>query len=252
MDHMFQSERKDEYMNMTGAAPQRLYLMQVATIPQRNLPFVCYLVQTGDGTNILIDSGLPVEVQPPPGMPVPIKEKDVLEQLAQLGLQADDIDLLICTHFDGDHSGHHAAFTNAELIVQRQHYELARSGNPRFANTRSQWDHPSLRYRLIDGDTQLLPGLELIETSGHVPGHQSVLVRLPQTGPVLLAIDAVPQQGAFTAEREAGPMDMDVEMLRASTRKLLALARREQVALTIFGHDGEQWQTLKKAPDFYS
>jgi N-acyl homoserine lactone hydrolase len=239
-------------MNTNSAGPQRLYLMQVATIPQRNLPFVCYLVQTGDGTNVLIDSGLPGELQPPPGMPMPIMEKDVLEQLALLGLHADDIDLLICTHFDADHSGHHAAFTNAELIVQRQHYELAHSGYARFASTRSQWDHPSLRYRLIDGDIQLLPGLELIETSGHVPGHQSVLVRLPETGPVLLAIDAVAQQTSFTHERDAGPMDMDVEMLRASTRKLLALAEREQVALTIFGHDGEQWQALKKAPDFYS
>ena len=239
-------------MNTNSAAPQRLYLMQVASIPQMNVPFVCYLVQTGDGTNILIDSGLPGEIQPPPGMPMPVAGKDVLEQLAQLGLQASDINFLICTHFDGDHSGHHAAFTNAELIVQSQHYELARSGFPRFANTRSQWDHPSLRYRLVDGDTQLLPGLELIETSGHVPGHQSVLVRLPETGPVLLAIDAVPVQHAFTPERQASPTDMDQETLQASTRKLLALAQREQVVLTIFGHDGGQWQTLKKAPEFYS
>jgi N-acyl homoserine lactone hydrolase len=222
-------------MNMNG--PQRLYLMQVATIPEMNLPFVCYLVQTGDGTNILIDSGLPSNVQPPPGMPMPTMEKDVLEQLEYLGLHARDIDLLICTHFDGDHSGHHAAFTNAELIVQRQHYELARSGFARFANTRNQWDDPSLRYRLVNGDTQLLPGLELIETSGHVPGHQSVLVHLPETGPVLLTIDAVPVQRAFTSEREAGPMDMDEEMLRASTRKLLELGQREQVQLTVFGHD---------------
>jgi N-acyl homoserine lactone hydrolase len=239
-------------MNTNTNGPQRLYLMQVATIPERNLPYVCYLVQIGDGTNILIDSGLPGNVQPPPGIPMPTMEKDVLEQLAQLGLHAGDIDLLICTHFDGDHSGHHAAFTNAELIVQRQHYELARSGFPRFANTRSQWDDPSLHYRLIDGDTQLIQGLELIETSGHVPGHQSVLVRLPETGPVLLTIDAVPVQRAFTPEREAGPGDMDEEMLNVSTRKLLELSQREQVQLTIFGHDGDQWRTLKKAPDFYS
>src|SRR6266700_3497827 len=110
-------------MTTKSATPQRLYLMQVATIPQLNLPFVCYLVQTGDGTNILIDSGLPNEVQPPPGMPMPVMGKNVLEQLAQLGLHPDDIDLLICTHFDPDHTGHHAAFTKAELIVQRQHYE---------------------------------------------------------------------------------------------------------------------------------
>ena len=52
-------------MNTNSAAPQQLYLMQVASIPQMNLPFVCYLVQTGDGTNILIDSGIPSEIQLP-------------------------------------------------------------------------------------------------------------------------------------------------------------------------------------------
>ncbi len=238
-------------MNTTSATPERLYLMQVAFIPERNLPFVCYLVQMSDGANVLIDSGLPENIQPPPGMPMPDLGKDVIEQLALLGLQPADIDLLICTHFDGDHSGHHAAFTHAELIVQRQHYELARSGYKRFAGTRDQWDDPALHYRLVEGDTHLLPGLDLIETSGHVPGHQSVLVRLPQTGPVLLTIDAVAVQRAFTPEREAGPADEDVEMLRASTRKLLDLAEREHVALTIFGHDGAQWQTLKKLPGYY-
>ena len=84
-----------------------------------------------------------------------------------------------------------------------------------------------------------------------MPGHQSVLVRLPKTGAVLLTIDAVPQQRSFTPEREAGPLDMDEEMLRASTRKLLDLAQHEQVSMVVFGHDGDQWQTLKKAPDWY-
>jgi N-acyl homoserine lactone hydrolase len=111
--------------------------------------------------------------------------------------------------------------------VQRQHYELARGGYARFAATRSQWDHPALRYRLVEGDTELLPGLELVESSGHVPGHQSVLVRLPKTGAVLLTIDAVARQRSFTPEREAGPSDENEEMLRASTRKLLDLAQRE-------------------------
>ena len=239
-------------MNTTSAAPERLYLMQVAYIPERNLPFVCYLVQMSDGTHVLIDSGLPANIHLPPGMPMPDMGKDVVEQLALIDLQPADIDLLICTHFDGDHSGHHAAFPNAELIVQRQHYELARSGYKRFAGTRDQWDAPALHYQMIEGDTRLLPGLDLIETSGHVPGHQSVLVRLPQTGPVLLTIDAVSQQQAFTPDRKASPMDEDEEMLRASTRKLLDLVEREHVALTIFGHDGAQWQTLKKVPDYYS
>ncbi len=243
-------------MSMINATPQRLYLMQLgtSTIPTTPQPSAgsagCYLVQTGDGKNILIDSGLPADYAPPPGAPPTENEKNVLEHLTDLGLHPDDIDLLICTHFDVDHAGYHDAFPRAELIVQREHYELARSGHPRFAAARAHWDHPALRYRLIEGDTELLPGLLLIETGGHATGHQSVLVRLPQTGPVLLAIDAVVLQRLFTPDRKAWPLENE-EQLRASTRKLLALVEREHVALVIFGHDGQQWQTIKKAPAYY-
>ena len=243
---------------MISATPQRLYLIQLgtATIPLAagqtlEMSSGCYLVQRGDGKNILIDSGLPEDYQPPPGTPPTERGRNVIEQLAALDLHPDDIDVLICTHFDVDHAGYHDAFPKAEHIVQRQHYELARSGNPRFAPARPHWDHPALRYRLVEGDTELLPGLTLLETSGHVPGHQSVLVRLPQTGPVLLTIDAVMMQRLFTPDRKKWPNDDNEEQLRASTRKLLDLVEREQVALVVFGHDGQQWQTLKKAPEYY-
>lgn len=238
---------------MTGisAAPQRLYLMQVAW---SRVPFPCYLVQTGDGKNVLIDTGFPIGFQQPPEMNMPPIEhsKNVIEQLAMLGLQPDDIDMLICTHFDLDHAGNLSAFTNAELVVQRIHYELARSGYPRFAKLRPVWDHPDLHYRLLDGDTELLPGIELIETHGHTRGHQSVLLRLPETGPVLLTIDAVPMQQYFTPDREKSPMDEDGELARAGTRKLISLAEREKVSTIIFGHDDPQWKTLKKLPEYYS
>lgn len=242
-------------MTMINAMPQRLYLMQLSTstiptTPPSEGSAGCYLVQTSDGKNILIDSGLPADYTPPPGTPPAENKRNVLEHLADLGLGPDDIDLLICTHFDVDHAGYHDAFVKAELIVQREHYELARSGHARYAAARAHWDHPALRYRLIDGDTDLLPGLTLIETSGHAPGHQSVLVHLPHTGPVLLAIDAVVLQRLFTADRKAWPLENE-EQLRVSTRKLLDLVERERVALVIFGHDGQQWQTLKKALAFY-
>ena len=243
---------------MINTTPQRLYLMQLSTT---TLPLAtgqtlamssgCYLVQTSDGKNILIDSGLPADYTPPPGTPQAEQKKNVLEHLADVGLHPDDISLLICTHFDVDHAGYNDAFPNAELIVQREHYELARSGHARFAAARAHWDQPTLRYRLIEGDTELLPGLTLLETSGHAPGHQSVLVHLPQTGPVLLAIDAVVLQRLFTPDRRAWPNDENEEQLRASTRKLLDLVKREHVALVVFGHDGQQWQTLKKAPAYY-
>src|SRR6266566_7864213 len=243
-------------MTLINATPQRLYLMQLSTstVPAagRTLEMVlgCYLVEISDGKHILIDSGLPADVPLPPGAPPAEHEKNVIEQLTELALRPDDIDILICTHFDVDHAGYHDAFTKAELVVQREHYELARSGHPRFAAARAHWDHPALHYRLTDGDTELLPGLTLIETSGHAPGHQSVLVRLPQTGMILLAIDAVVLERLFTPERKAWPIENE-EQLRAGTRKLLDLVDREHVKLVIFGHDGQQWQTLKKAPAYY-
>jgi N-acyl homoserine lactone hydrolase len=130
------------------------------------------------------------------------------------------------------------------------HHEDAAS-NLRFAATRPEWDQPMDRIRLVDGDTELLPGLELLETSGHVPGHQSVLVRLPKTGTVLLPIDAVPFRASFIHDAQDDGSDPDAAAIRVSTIKLLDLVEREQIGLVIFGHDAEQWETLQKAPAFY-
>jgi N-acyl homoserine lactone hydrolase len=211
----------------------------------------CYLIETRDRKHILIDGGMAGDALQP-GVPGTENGKNMIEHLAALGLAPDEIDILICSHFDVDHGGYHDAFTRAELIVQREHHAQARSGHPRFAAARAHWDHPALRYRLVDGDTGLLPGLTLLETSGHAPGHPSVLVRLPQAGAILLAIDAVMIQQTFTLDRNAWPNDDSEEQLRASTRKLLDLVEREHVKLVIFGHDGQQWQTLTKAPEYYA
>src|SRR6185437_6183233 len=235
-------------MIMSQNAVKRLYLMQVGSMPEYQIPITCYLVQTGDGKHILIDSGLPERI------PEEASEfengQDVLEQLASIGLKPDDIDTVISTHYDGDHAGRHAAFTKAHYVVQRVHHGDAAS-NPRYAAIRSQWDQPMERMRLVDGDTELLPGLELIETSGHVPGHQSVLVRLPKTGAVLLTIDAVPFAESFTRDQQDDGSDPDAAAIRASTNKLLDLVEREQVGLVIFGHERAQWDGLKKLPEYY-
>ena len=233
---------------MSQNTPQRLYLMQVGFMPEYQIPVVCYLVQTGDGKNILIDSGLPESI--PEGESDFENGQDVIEQLASMGLKPDDIDTVISTHYDIDHAGRHAAFTKAQYVVQRVHH-LDADSNPRFADLRPEWDQPMERIRLVDGDTELLPGLKLIETSGHVPGHQSVLVRLPKTGAILLTIDAVPFAEGFTRDEQDDANNPDAGAIRASTIKLLDLVEREQIRLVIFGHDTEQWETLKLAPAFY-
>lgn len=228
--------------------------------PPTNIPVPGYVIQTDDGKNILIDTGFPYSSienpqHSPPGISVEMHEEDyVVNRLNTVGLRPADIDILVCTHFDPDHAGNHELFTDAEFVVQRGHYEFARqSEHTRFAALRKHWNHPALCYRLVDGDTELVPGVELIETSGHVPGHQAVLVRLPETGTVVLAIDAIPHSSMLDADtRWVMPLDMDELGTRASTRKLVELAKRENAAFIVHGHDSEQWATLKHAPEFYS
>src|SRR5690606_13522158 len=114
-------------------------------------------------------------------------------------------------------------------------HHLDAATNPRYASIRSEWDQPMDRIRFVEGDVELLPGLALIETSGHVPGHQSILIRLPVTVPTLLTIDAVPFADGFVRDEatvESGP---DADLSRASTIKLLDLVDREGVQLVIFG-----------------
>ena len=71
--------------------------------------------------------------------------------------------------------------------------------------------------------------MQLIETSGQVLGHQSVLVRLPKTGAVLLTIDAVPFAEGFTRDAQDDGHNPDPAATRASTNKLLDLVEREHI-----------------------
>src|SRR5690242_6051274 len=118
---------------MSDNAPQRLYLMQVGLMRDYGSPIRCYLVQTGDGQNILIDSGLPEMM--PEGETEFANGQDVIAQLARLGLHPEDIQTVILTHYDIDLAGRHGAFTQAQYVVQRAHHEDAAS-NPRFAANR--------------------------------------------------------------------------------------------------------------------
>src|SRR5262245_17331811 len=117
--------RKDDSIVTDARAPQRLYLMQAGTrtVPGPQ-PFAmsagCYLVQTGDGQNILIDSGFPEDYTTPAGTPPLEDGQNVVDQLGTLGLSPDDIDTVICTHLDIDHVGYHDRFPSAEFIIQRQ------------------------------------------------------------------------------------------------------------------------------------
>ena len=241
---------------MTDPYPARLYLLpigggEMSANPRVSMVVGAYLVQMSDGRNVLIDTGYPPGWQTRGPFSFLTIESDVVRELAKLGLQPGDIDILLTTHFDPDHIGFNDAFPQAEIVAHREAWEQALAGQRYSGMTRQRWNAPGLQYRLIDDEGELLPGFDLISTPGHAPGHLSVLLHLPQTGKVLLAIDAISMASDNTADREMTFMDFNLEDLRASTVKLQEIAAREQPALLIFGHDGNQWETLKTAPAYY-
>ena len=89
----------------------------------------------------------------------------------------------------------------------------------------------------------------IISTRGHTPGHESLLVRLPKTGSVILSGDAAHFQANFDNRRVPSGNFNKVESI-ASMQKLADIAAREHAQLWI-NHDAAQRATLKMAPDVY-
>ena len=191
----------------------RLLLFRLGVVRPTGAPVPGALIQLDDGTNVLVDTGARRPEDGGAGGPSPAG-RSRRGRYGATGAGRDHArgdPHLNCTHFDPDHAGYHDAFPGAEFIVQRAHYEQAKSGQVnRLELARPFWDRPELSYRLVDGDTQIRPGVEVIESSGHVAGHQSVLVRLSGSASVLLAADAIPL--ARFADAESGPtttLDLD-------------------------------------------
>jgi N-acyl homoserine lactone hydrolase len=213
-----------------------------------------YLIRTESGKTILVDTGNPramigaENAEPWARLLTNTRaEDDVVPRLAELGIAPADIDLLVSTHFDFDHCGRHDVFAAAgtESVVQRRHLAAA-SKERRY--DRDLWDLPGLRYREVDGDVELEPGLRLLSTSGHAIGHQSVYVETAD-GPVILAVDAI-SRGDTIQTREIPDWYSDVDEAARSMDRLVALAG-ETGAYLIFGHDAAQWDALPKSPEPY-
>jgi N-acyl homoserine lactone hydrolase len=89
----------------------------------------------------------------------------------------------------------------------------------------------------------------VLRSDGHTPGHQSLLIDLPETGPVILAGDSCYWQEHIDAERPPGVV-WNPTLAMHSIKRLKTLARL--VGGRIFpGHDPAFWETVKQPPDFY-
>ena len=212
-----------------------------------------YLLQTKNGQNILLDTGFPAKYASDAhaaslednlysfGRLLDFSQRQLLSsQLALLGLTLADIDLLILSHGDIDHVGALSDFAGRKIVVGAAERAMPR---PRYFDHQPlEW--PQADYQLIERDTELFPGLELLLTPGHSPGHLSLLLELPQSGKILLTCDAISRP----AELSEGLLEGEA---LSQAQRLMGIARAHG-AMVIYGHDPQQWPELKKAPAFYS
>lgn len=92
--------------------------------------------------------------------------------------------------------------------------------------------------------------LTTIFSPGHAMGHQSFLVRLPSSEPLLLTIDAAYTLDHWEEKALPGFLASTVDTVR-SVQKLRTIAERTG-ANVVTGHDPAAWSTFKKAPEYYS
>jgi N-acyl homoserine lactone hydrolase len=104
---------------------------------------------------------------------------------------------------------------------------------------------------LLDGDHDVFgDGTVVIKsTPGHTPGHQSLFVNLPRTGPVVLSGDLY----HYAAERtkHTMPPRETAEGVTATSRVAMEAFIAKTGATLWIQHDLPNWRQLKKSPEYY-
>lgn len=229
------------------------------------IPVPFYLITHPRG-NVLYDGGNALEVARDPRghwdavvdayEPVMSENDFVINQLQAMDVDPASVRYVIQSHLHLDHTGAVGHFPNAEYIVQRRELEYAYTPDwfQKPAYIRADFDR-DVSWLFLDGphdDEYDLFGdgtIRMFFTPGHAPGHTSVLVDLPEEGPMMLAADAVYTRDHYEDAALPGLIYSAADVAD-SVRKI----RRTVDALgatLVTGHDPEEWPKFKKAPEYY-
>jgi glyoxylase-like metal-dependent hydrolase (beta-lactamase superfamily II) len=189
--------------------------------------------------------------------PVMTEEQWCVNAIQNVGCAPEDIDLVILSHLHLDHAGCIGQFPNAKYLVQRDelHYAYVPDSYMKGAYIRKDFDKEvdwvilegwqDDRYDLF-GDGSII----IYFTPGHSPGHQSILVNLPNSGSMFFAADSCYTQENLDQGILPGLMWSAYETEKTVNR-IKNFIQDLNGAKIITGHDPEAWKEIKQAPEYY-
>jgi glyoxylase-like metal-dependent hydrolase (beta-lactamase superfamily II) len=230
------------------------YGLNPGDVKNADMVVPCYLIVHPKGT-LMWDVGVIPDSAFKGGKPVTEEgdtvssPKPLLPQLAALGYPAEKITYIAFSHYHFDHTANANAFAGSTWLVHKAE---------RDAMFAASAEHISTYNRLRNSKTIILPntdydvfgdGSVVIKSApGHTPGHQVLALRLPKTGPVLIAGDLWHYAAERTASRP--PQDeANKEQTLASRAAMEAYLKQSGAQLWI-EHDPATFNRLKKAPDY--
>jgi glyoxylase-like metal-dependent hydrolase (beta-lactamase superfamily II) len=184
-------------------------------------------------------------------------DRPLLPQLAAIGYTPADITYLALSHYHGDHVANASLFARSTWIVQKGDRDAILA--PRPAGQPSRVPDPKYFEGLADGKTVLLnaedhdvfgDGAVVIKsTPGHTPGHQSLFLKLANTGNVLLSGDLYHYPEEITYKKIPS-FDTNKEQTAKSREMIEEFVKQNRAQLWI-QHDYTSGIKRKIAPEFY-